>query len=306
MSDFSKKEHITAFAKSYAKLNLDLRVGKFDETRKLHEVESDFVLIDYYESLRFEIIFLNDEPGSFAFRTFPEEQNCRLPEDNLMFRAAKKWSEAIGVGLDVKVFHDDNVPTMRGFGIASSNAARMLRVLDDEYSNMIRIKFKSSCNSNQSDLTEDERKIISRRIAISLGSDVAFFFEGTSFAKVKGFGDVVIPYSSSLDQMYLIAIPPIAISTAKSFAMLYENGVKKFNRFSEIECYIEQRKWLEKQTGTAGWRLTGTGSAHFIANPKLKTIQKCKAEVERNGSNIRLILAGMPKELMPGTRLELA
>ena len=304
--------HFRTVRRSPAKLNLTLKVGDRDAKTDLHRIHSRAVLTDFCETLAFNIELLPSRPDEFAFRILPTEQCCPRDADNLMSKAARMWTQARGVGAKITILHDDNVPTGRGFGIASSNAIEMLRALESGWRTLHPSSPSAadpfSPNVREAAVPDANRM---RFICSRLGSDCSFFAYGGSEAIISGCGEKIERIANPPARRFLIAIPPATQSTASAFASLYANGTKTLDSFEDTSGMKEIRRFIENHTGIRGmWRLTGSGSAHFIEDPPPKVVKKCK-NLMSDGCPIRFVEAKRSACLeifaeLPSTRLELA
>ena len=122
------------------------------------------------------------------------------PAENLVMKVLKLISAERKIpSIDVHLLK--KIPTGAGLGGGSSDAAFMLRLLNDTF----------ALEYSHSDLL---------RLAGQLGADCPFFIGNTaSFA--SGTGDVLEPVSLSLDNYFLLLVKPdITISTKEAYAMI--------------------------------------------------------------------------------------
>ncbi|HAL18597.1 MAG TPA: hypothetical protein DCO86_03120 [Spirochaetaceae bacterium] len=284
------------FAKSFAKLNLSLEIGKYVAKAGMHMLQSQMVLIDFHEILLFRIELFPNLINCFDFQIMPHEQCCPAVEDNLMFKAACKWHEMRKIGLNMKIWHDDNVPTGRGFGIASSNASELIKALEKCFSALMS---ESTGFTTTSDSFSEIKELCSL-----LGSDVPFFYYGRANSFVSGFGETIAPLKDDKkDRRFVIAIPPFHSNTPNAYKCLYENGERKYNDFEHLEANVKAKKMLREITGATNWKTTGSGAAQFIENPSPELLRKIRNIQKNKICDFRFVEA---TQLLPSTRLELA
>ena len=193
-----------------AKLNLFLEVlGKREDG--YHELETLMVTVDVLDTLIFteensnEIRLRCSGRGvrkegpapSRADRSRSETAEDGIPAgaDNLVVRAAQLLREHAGVEAGVGITLVKRIPAAAGLAGGSSDAAATLMALNRFW------KLKLGRPELQ-------------RLASQLGSDVAFFVDGTSAAVCYGRGEIIEPLRVPLGLHFVIARPPTGLSTA--------------------------------------------------------------------------------------------
>ena len=170
-----------------AKLNLFLHViGR--RTDGYHLLQSPFVLIDWADSLHFE---LRDDG-----RLVRHDLGPALPEDDLCLRAARALQAASSGTRGVDISIHKHLPWGAGMGGGSSDAATVLLALNRLW------------NLNWS------RERLAA-IGLKLGADVPFFIGGHN-AFVEGIGERIAPLALPTLQFAVIK-PPAAIATREIF-----------------------------------------------------------------------------------------
>ena len=156
---------------SPAKVNLALSVGAPDATG-MHPISSWMVTLDFGDRLRLTAL----EPESFSLFAidWAEDAKRRSPIDwpitsDLGVRAHQALQAAVGRELPVKARLQKRIPVGGGLGGGSSNAAAMLRGVNDLF-----------------DLRLPTERLA--EIGAALGSDVPFLVHGGS-ALVEGLGE---------------------------------------------------------------------------------------------------------------------
>jgi 4-diphosphocytidyl-2-C-methyl-D-erythritol kinase len=153
-----------------------------------HLLQSAFVLIDWYDTLHFEL----RRDGQLA----RHDLTTALPAEDLCLRAARALQVASGCELGCDISIDKRLPSGAGLGGGSSDAASVLLALNQLWG-----------------LKWPRQKL--HRIALSLGADVPFFVGGSN-AWVQGIGDELTPIS--LDPHWLAIVkPPCHSDTSRIF-----------------------------------------------------------------------------------------
>jgi 4-diphosphocytidyl-2-C-methyl-D-erythritol kinase len=170
-----------------AKLNLFLHVvGR--RADGYHLIESAFVLIDWCDTLHFEL-------RSDA-RLARHDLGAPLPGDDLCLRAARALQAASGTpsGADIRI--DKQLPAGAGLGGGSSDAAATLLALNRLWG----LGWPGSRLS---------------ALGLTLGADVPFFLGGHN-AFVRGIGERLTPVSVA-PQWLAVLKPPVSIATRSIF-----------------------------------------------------------------------------------------
>ncbi len=194
---------IEAFIKAPAKLNLHLRVLN---RRKdgYHEINSIMVPVSLYDFIY--VRTLSEE----GIEIISESDNIPKGEDNLLWIAADRFFKCSGIrgGVSVKIVK--NIPVAAGLGGGSSDAARLLVLLNSIFKDVL--SFKALYN-----------------IAKEIGADVPFFLRCKG-SIARGIGDILeeIPHIPSF--WYVLVCPPVRVSTKWAYENIkleltgYENS----------------------------------------------------------------------------------
>jgi len=188
--------------RSPAKVNLCLRVvGRRDDG--YHLLDSVFVPIDLCDDITVTIDGV--APGAARSITVRCDRDD-VPADgaNLVARAAGAVLAECGLGATLRFDIIKRIPPGTGLGGGSGNAATVLHGLIDALA-----------------LDVDPARLA--ELAVRLGADVPFFLSGRP-ARVRGIGERVEPLAG-LDALALVvAIPPVAVSTAWAFRTFAASG----------------------------------------------------------------------------------
>ena len=259
-----------------AKLNLFLHVtGRRPDG--LHLLQSGFMLIDWCDTLHFEL-----RPHGALSR---QDLGLPLPADDLVLRAARSLQAASGTTRGAHIAIDKQVPAQAGLGGGSSDAATCLLALSRLWG---------------LDLSVAQLA----RIGLALGADVPFFLGGRN-AWVEGVGEQLKPVELPPGR-FVVVKPPQGLSTAlvfsdaqlkqstdaaiiSGFAARPGQGERDFAKdpfgFGRNDLQpaaqrlcpgvTEALEWLGSQ-GLAG-RMTGSGSAVFAQMSQDKALQAAPA-----------------------------
>jgi 4-diphosphocytidyl-2-C-methyl-D-erythritol kinase len=249
-----------------AKLNLFLHItGRKDNG--YHLLQSVFMLIDWYDTLHFDL----RQDG----KIIREDLTLKLPEDDLITRAAKLLQQASGTTLGAHIAIEKSIPAQAGMGGGSSDAATCLLALNKLW--------KLHFTVNQ--LAE---------LGLKLGADVPFFLKGEN-AWVEGVGEIITPISVPPAQ-FVVVKPPEGLETAKIFGSEALNreskpatisvfaanpfgfGHNDLQPVAQSLCpqISEAIEWLETarlesaslEPAVVKGRMTGSGSAVFAQVPR--------------------------------------
>lgn len=239
-----------------AKLNLFLHVlGRRPDG--MHLLQSAFMLIDWYDTLHFEL----DTSGALS----REDLTTPLPADDLVLRAARVLQQASGTKLGAHIGIEKRVPAQAGMGGGSSDAASCLLALNRLWG---------------LDLPLARLKAI----GLALGADVPFFLGGRN-AWAEGVGENLTPIELP-PARFAVVKPAQGLETARIFtdpllkrssepaiisgfaARPYSFGVNDLQPVAQRLCpgVTQALEWLGSQ-GLQG-RMTGSGSAVFAQMPQ--------------------------------------
>ncbi len=144
-----------------AKINIYLEILGKDRSG-FHQLETVFQAIDLNDQLHIE------EKLSPGISMSCSDPQLSCDSDNLCLRAAAAYESALGHNLNLHIHLDKHIPMGGGLGGGSSNAACVLRLLQERHEHAL-----------------DPQTL--HTIAAELGSDVPFFlYEGTAWATGRG------------------------------------------------------------------------------------------------------------------------
>lgn len=245
-----------------AKINLHLAVGR-RQACGFHEIESVFCKINIYDTI--EVIRGVDDASTkvkLDLNALPAKCARQLEEmsesENIVYKAVEVFREHSGLEAGICVKLKKRIPCGAGLGGGSSDAAAVLTALNT----LFPIPYPISS------------------IAASLGSDVPFFLNAKSAARITGRGEIVSPFC--LERTELVVIQPdFSSGTARAYKLLDETrnvnefcGSKQGARNDFLDMFLKHGTEEEKETyaaildamreeGAIFTGLTGSGSACF-------------------------------------------
>ncbi len=264
-----------------AKLNLMLHiVGR--RADGYHLLETVFQFLDYADTLHFSA---RDDGQIILHSTIDGVAH----DDNLIVRAARLLQTASQSKLGADIWLDKKLPVGGGIGGGSSNAATTLVGLNHLWQTQLSLE----------KLAE---------LGLSLGADVPVFVLGRA-AFAQGIGEKLEPVDLA-EPWYLVAVPPVSISTAKIFSdpcltrdtpVTNMRTVLKQSGHNDCQAVVEKRypevrnalillnKFVEA-------RLTGTGSCIFGGFPNEQQAAKVATQISESlpsfvaqGANISML-----------------
>lgn len=248
-----------------AKLNLFLHITGMRQDG-YHLLQSVFMLIDWYDTLHFELR-LDGQITREDLGSTPKQVD-ELPIEDLCVRAAKALQAATGTSLGVHIGLEKRIPAQAGMGGGSSDAASCLLALQRLWGLSLQPQVLAT-------------------LALKLGADVPFFLSG-GHAWVEGIGEQLSPIALPAAN-FLVLKPPVGLSTPaifasphlkrdsetatiEGFAAEHADQIFRFGR-NDLQPVAQQLcplisqslDWLEAR-GLQG-RMTGSGSAVFAQIP---------------------------------------
>jgi 4-diphosphocytidyl-2-C-methyl-D-erythritol kinase len=195
-----------------AKVNIHLEIHQ-RRSDGFHDLRSIFQQISLADTIDIRI----ETAAVFSCRI---SGTLGIPEsENSMYRAASKFYHAIGKGVELRISCTKRIPMQAGLGGGSSDAAAVLKALNEVEGNPLSLKELSA-------------------IGAAIGSDVPFFLHGPA-ALVSGRGEVVEPITARGDLSGLLLIPPFGVSTPEAFRDLDAYRVRNRPKNTEIQSAEE-------------------------------------------------------------------
>ncbi len=244
-----------------AKLNLFLHItGR--RADGYHLLQSVFMLIDWCDTLHFDL-----RPNGKLSR---EDLTTRLPDEDLVLKAARALQEATGSTRGVQISIAKSIPAQAGMGGGSSDAASTLLALNRLW----------DLNLSKLQLAE---------IGLKLGADVPFFIHGSN-AWVEGIGEQITPIDIPKAHFLVVkpasGLPTHAIFTDSTLKRDSQNAIISgfaaypFS-FGQNDLQAIAQKLCPDVSTALNWlgklglqpRMTGSGSAVFahVSSDKLSS-----------------------------------
>lgn len=180
---------------SPAKVNIGLWIeGKREDG--YHNIFSFFHTVDFYDRIKIS-------PSAFL------KVKCSLPEKdlqeekNIVYKAVVLFEEATGIEQNWDIFIEKNIPVGAGLGGGSSNAASVLKFLNQYHNHPL-----------------SEKEILD--LAVKIGADVPFFLKG-GFALAEGIGEKLTFFDENLSEDIFIVYPNVKSNTGKVYSKVNEN-----------------------------------------------------------------------------------
>jgi 4-diphosphocytidyl-2-C-methyl-D-erythritol kinase len=182
--------------KAFAKLNLGLRIlGRradgFHELRTIYQTISLCDLLD---------VSLGGRRAAGPVVLAVEGLEVPAGQENVAARAATRMVRELGLRQQVRIRLRKRIPAGGGLGGGSSDAAAVLRALDELTGKRM-----------------DRGTLL--QVAASLGSDVPFFLFGGRAVGV-GRGEEVYPLPDAISWRCLVAVPSEGMNTAEAYRLL--------------------------------------------------------------------------------------
>lgn len=179
------------FGKAFAKINLTLDVvGRRDDG--YHYIESVMQSI----SLCDDITLINTDAKDIIIEC--SDHNVPCDKRNTTYKACVKYFDFTGISNSgVKIIIEKNIPSEAGLGGGSSDAAVVIRLLDEMFDTKLSLD----------DMT---------KIGAQVGADVPFcIVSGTALC--KGLGEEVTPLPKLKEHYILLVKPNFGISTPLAY-----------------------------------------------------------------------------------------
>ena len=196
-----------------AKINLSLHI-EGSRPDGYHELSSLMTTIGLSDRLRFCLFLRGAQDEKRAWQMNSDSTEIPLEGDNLCFKAAELFFEAVGIEqemLHLEIHLDKIIPVAAGLGGGSADAAATLRFLWSAW----HAGLASSFGLDKKRI--DKETLL--QIALRCGADVPFCIEGgTRFC--QGVGEIMSPPLIAPSWPILIAKPVAQVRTVWAFTQL--------------------------------------------------------------------------------------
>ena len=244
--------------KSYAKINLSLNIIKKIRKKRLHDIQSQFCLINLFDKISIKRIKKNIDKISFngPHSKYVKKSNNSIQKILKIMRNFKLISNYYSI----KIYKQ--IPVFAGLGGGSSNAASLLKFLSKR---------------------KIEDKIFNKIINLA-GSDLRLFFYNQG---VQQNLEKVVKFKKKYNLFFLVVYPNIKCSTKEVYSKVKNFNKKKvlnqnyknkvalinqiFNLKNDLQSIVEKKypviqKLLlniSNEKGCYFSRMTGSGSACY-------------------------------------------
>ena len=244
--------------KSYAKINLSLTIIKKIRKKKIHDIQSQFCLINLFDTISIKTNKKNIDKISFngPYSKYVKKSNNSIQKILKIMRNFKFISNYYSI----KIYKQ--IPVFAGLGGGSSNAASLLKFLSKK---------------------KIEDKIFNKIINLA-GSDLRLFFYNQGVLQNL---EKVIKFKKKYNLFFLVVYPNIKCSTKEVYSKVKNYNKKKvlkhiyknkvalinhvFNLKNDLQSIVEKKypviqKLLlniSNEKGCYFSRMTGSGSACY-------------------------------------------
>ena len=244
--------------KSYAKINLSLTIIKKIRKKRLHDIQSQFCLINLFDTISIKTNKKNVDKISFngPHSKYVKKSNNSIQKILKIMRNFKLISNYYSI----KIYKQ--IPVFSGLGGGSSNAASLLKFLSKR---------------------KIEDKIFNKIINLA-GSDLRLFFYNQGVLQNL---EKVVKFKKKYNLFFLVVYPNIKCSTKEVYSKVKKYNKKKvlkqnyknkvalinqiFNLKNDLQSIVEKKypviqKLLlniSNEKGCYFSRMTGSGSACY-------------------------------------------
>lgn len=183
--------------KCYAKINLTLD-SLYKRDDGYHEIDSIMTKINIFD----ELLISKNSTGEFNYSS-NIENICPI-EDNLVYKVwnlLKDRTDNPGIYLKLT----KNIPIAAGLAGGSTDAAEMIKALDELWDLNLSLDFKKD-------------------LAKKLGADISFFLT-KSPARARGIGEIISPFTNNLQMKALLINDGTKISSKDIYKNLSDYGI---------------------------------------------------------------------------------
>ncbi len=253
-----------------AKINLSLRILGL-RNDGFHGLETLIVPVSLYDEIRID---KDAQAKGIKFRC--DDPSVPQSDDNLAVRAAKAFFETTKIEPAISIELKKKIPNGAGLGGGSSDAASVLRALNELFE------------------TKLSQKALAK-VAEAIGSDVPFFIF-QSAADCRGRGETVTPVKLTRQFSILLLKPDFVVSTAWAYSrwkdsreiptVRYEvqefadrTFVNDLERpvFEKFVFLAQLKMWLLSQPEVGAALMSGSGSTMFAVmreNASVDSLEK--------------------------------
>lgn len=245
---------------AFAKINLHLKIGEKKEGERLHPLLSLVAPLSLADEL--ELAVAPAQKPEISLVTLGAD----LPSDerNLAFRAAKRWMEDKNLPLSVSLRLKKRIPSGAGLGGGSSDAAAVLRGLQD--------------------FAADEALPAEQLLglALELGSDVPYFLRG-GMALLSSFGERVDVLGTAPPLPLILWLPDFRFLTAEAYAALDEERETSHAQ-PAVLSKMKLEDWARLAQEAEVWNSSFVNDFFLISCQKKPVLGELVREFQASGS----------------------
>ena len=183
--------------KCYAKINLTLD-SLYKRDDGYHEIDSIMTKINIFD----ELLISKNYTGEFNYSS--NVKNICPLEENLTYKVWDLLKDRTdNPGIDLRL--TKNIPIAAGLAGGSTDAAEMIKALDELWDLNLSLDFK-------------------KELAKKLGADISFFLT-KSPARARGIGEIISPFTNNLQMKALIINDGTKISSKDIYKNLSDYGI---------------------------------------------------------------------------------
>ena len=237
---------------AHAKVNLVLRILA-KRPDGYHDIETLMVPISLADEIEVEV------SGGSGIELACDQPDIPTGPDNLVWRVVEVFQRHTGLGFHTRIALQKNIPHGAGLGGGSSDAAAVLKALDQLHNTRL-------CHETLETL------------AATLGSDIPFFIRSRP-ALCRGRGEVMQDADDIPPARILLLKPPFPVSTAWAYQAcdprVHPGDARQFHGQIELVNDLEApvfhkflllpaiKAWLLEQEEVAAAMMSGSGSTFF-------------------------------------------
>lgn len=225
-----------------AKINLDLRVFKKDETTGFHPIKSIMQTINLFDYLTISIEEGNEIILKGSSKEIPYDEN------NLCYKATNAFFKNLEKKYKTTIEIEKNIPVCAGLAGGSTDAAGVLyglnKLLDEPYS---------------------KEKL--HEIALALGSDLNFCLEGgTKLCTGRGEKMLNMPFYDF--KLSLVKPKNLKISAKEAYEA-FDNLKKESDMRNDLEFALLDKYEELRFLHSKDMQMSGSGPAYFLRDKNI-------------------------------------
>ncbi len=272
---------MTIKLKAFAKLNLLLDITGI-MPNGYHYLSNVTQSVDVADILTVKA----QKSDSFCCKTTCDNPDIPIDESNIVYKAAKKFSDKAGFYISCDIDIEKHVPLMGGMGGSSVDGAGTLYALNSIFDNIL-----------------SERDILA--IGEEIGADVPLcYIGGTIYSYSNKNTSCTKKISAKTDAVFLCIQPDFCCSTGTAYKMYDENPIVPYKKTKQFVGEMQEKgtvyvskdmyniftvlyndkriddiKAELKKHGAKASEMTGSGSVVFGVFDSMEEAEKAKSEL---------------------------